>query len=75
MQTLVKQSLFCVCIFLFCCVPILYQKQLILSRKSQEVYIDTSVTLLAKKVLWHNGFLAHFLKGEYKHTRMPQTGL
>ena len=40
-----------------------YPKQLILSRKTQRVCTYTSVTLLAKKMLWHNRFLTCFLRG------------
>ena len=72
MQTHVKQLLFCVCMFLFYCVLILYQKQPILSRKTQEVWKGISVTLLAKKMLWHNRFLSHFLKGNVKHIKMSK---
>ena len=34
-----------------------------------------SVTLLAKKVLWHNSFFDRFFEGECKHTRVSKTGL
>ena len=63
MQTPVKQLLFCVCMLLFCCVSILYQKQPILSRQSQRGCRGTSATLLMKKALRHNSFWDRFLRG------------
>ena len=55
MQTLVKQSLFCVCIFLFCCVPILYQKQPIPSRELRAKKIGIrkreTVTIVKEKAV------------------------
>ena len=55
MQTLVKQSLFCVCIFLFCCVPILYQKQPIPSRELRVKNIGirkrATVTIVKEKAV------------------------
>ena len=46
-----------------------YPKQLMLLRKPQEVWKRISVTLLAKRVLRHNGFLACFLRGD---TNIPR---
>ena len=55
MQTPVKQSLFCVCIFLFYCVPILYQKQPIPSRelrvKNTGIRKRATVTIVKEKVI------------------------
>ena len=54
----------------FYCVLLLYQKQLILSRKPQRE--STGVTLLAKKVLRHNAFFAHFLRGKVNIPGRPK---
>ena len=55
MQTLVKRLLFCVCIFLFCCVPILYQKQPIPSRELRAKKIGIrkreTVTIVKEKAV------------------------
>ena len=62
MQTHVKQPLLCVCIFLFCCVPILYQKQPIPSRELRGKNIGirkrATVTIVKEKaVALHQFFL------------------
>ena len=58
MQTPVKQSLFCVCInFILLCANII-PEAIDTVKKTTGVYKSASVTLLAKKVLRCNGFMA-----------------